>query len=1496
MYFLISPMAKIKKTIQNSLGGKPQVQDLFDSGKALMDSNENDAIHAFLELGHLPAVNRTIADANKVDEWFAVIHELILQSNFNVAALMKQRVERYRNKPLFQSIVENEITAHTYENVWETVQSIGSYFCTQLNEDKTVGIFTSNHLNGVLIDLACLTYGVRVVPIPLNLSADHLDYVLDHAEITHLFMGSNQARELLTEAKRSTSSLNAVQIDEDNQWNDFLSTCSQSKIIHPKSKNIQSLASVMYTSGTTDNPKGIIFTQENIITKRFARALALTEVGPDDSFLCYLPLYHTFGRWFEMAGSIFCGSTYTFTESTSFKILLRDFIIAKPSIFISIPKRWIQIQEQVAASIPIEKSEDAEIAAVTQTITGGRLKWGLSAAGYLDPDIFRFFHQNNINLLSGYGMTEATGGITMTPPNDYVAESVGKTLPGIELRLGKDHELLMRGPYVSSGYYKDEIENSRTDDWFHSGDIFKEKRGHYFIVDRKKEIYKNSRGQTISPQKIENLFQDFEAIRSVFLVGDGKEFNTILLYPEPENDALDLVTMSTEETRTYFSSLVFSVNTFLPSYERIVNYAIIPRDFDHDHDELTPKNTYKRKKILKHFSDVIDPMYEKNYISLIHGDYEVKIPNWLLREKSLTRGDIRWDGKQIREYELTVGLSLKWTKKSLRIGHYHYHTNETTVSLEKLLRDPTMWIGNQALVDFIGDVGFRIVAFEPYRGFTVDHASLPFQSNAHSITDAPPYHEGEPNTTSLHQAAHNLFESDAQHIRVALDYLHSAINSPTHQLVIQDQLLRLAHHPDPSIWVRALEMLMPHINGDMFINLYRHTKDLDAMSAFDPSFIEAHHLESMIRLLTDFRHSKKMKKAEVRLGKALIHLITELGLKHPTHLVRIRGELTLWMLVSKNNTLSQLARANRAILNDGFRTWISEKFDPTFDWSHLIQFDHNVSKSLQEIIEKAIRESTLIQESVFIFSKGMRIQLTDIASEGVWLTLLGSGHGKYVVRTLVQLKNKQAYNFVINVNDDLNASRFKRETNWLISIGASVAKDKLVEDFGSVWEEYDVFTEEYIPGETVSQYLNRNQDEIASGAYPDRWQMRWLHFIWNAVAAYIEFWKRSGQTRMIEDASPRNVIIPEFDYYTGTRLVSIAGRKKADSISDVLTALYQQFILETEAQLPGLKKMAEWEILFTVVLEIFGTDEGSRLLKTIKSSQNEMGLKQSRVQSFLNDVSEFGLLRKLVVFASLRYQRWLDLNPEATHKAKGIIIQDLYKDYKLQQMIVRYPETRIRFFLMTAFRDANQDLVIRLKALMNQMRSESISEEQLEKHLHHIHDEVELTESEKYFLTRLVFEHVDAADYAELISRDIGEKGRLDLVVLVEDSSGQTFKIRPPFHPKEVARFHRILLDAKLDVQFETHHAFLLLLDNKDHIAGGVFWKKTGPAIAHLEKVVIAPHYQKSNLSIRVVEELFKRLRLKKYKFLTVGFFQSGLFYKLGFEIDQKFGGLVKKL
>ena len=550
-------MFKLDKIIKNAFEGECTIKEFFDSAKLLIENGDSRSINDFLEIGHLPKVNKIIYENDKVDDWFYLLSKLIKKSNYQLSNILDQRAKRYGEKTFFQIISNETIISISFKETWSRIKVLGSYFKKNLNSTDTIGILTPNHINGALLDLACLVYGIRVVPIPLNLSSEHLNYVLNHAEITNLFIGSNQARELLIESKIKSQNLNIIHIDNKKDWDIFWNKCSKINIESPALKDIKSLASIMYTSGTTDNPKGIQFNQMNIVSKRFARALALPNIGPNDGFLCYLPLYHTFGRWFEMVGALFWGATYTFTESTSFKTLLRDFKLTKPSIFISIPKRWIQIQEHIASSISIERSTDEEISAKTNSITGGKLKWGLSAAGFLDPDIFKFFNKNNITLISGYGMTEATGGITMTPPDNYISNSVGKALPGINLKLGKDNELLMQGDYVTGEYYKDKIDGSFIDNWFHTGDIFNYKKGHYFIVDRKKEIYKNSRGQTISPQKIENLFQDFEAIKSVFLVGDGKEFNTLLLYPSSKNNTINMTKMSSNQKRTYYSSLVF---------------------------------------------------------------------------------------------------------------------------------------------------------------------------------------------------------------------------------------------------------------------------------------------------------------------------------------------------------------------------------------------------------------------------------------------------------------------------------------------------------------------------------------------------------------------------------------------------------------------------------------------------------------------------------------------------------------------------------------------------------------------------------------------------------------------------------------------------------------------------------------------------------------------------------------------------------------------------
>ncbi|MEE8437495.1 MAG: AMP-binding protein, partial [Candidatus Neomarinimicrobiota bacterium] len=559
-------LKQVQDLLDKARSGFSGTRELFRLGTEILKNHFREAGRQFLELGHLPAVNQAINRSGKIEEWFELVLKLIQLSNYDFGALFKQRSDTYGEKILFRSFQGDNVLELNYGQAWTQVQFIGRVLLSKKHANLTVGIFTQNSVKGALVDLACLAFRIRVVPISINLSPDHIQYVINHSGITHLFLGDQKSHHALKEAKLNLKNIQLIHLNNRSsnslpgiEWNDFMNPNLELPDINKK-RSLDSTATILYTSGTTDYPKGIIFTQTNIISKRFARALALPDIGPHDKFLCYLPLYHTFGRFFELLGSIFWGASYTFTESTSLNALIKDFKRAEPTIFISIPKRWIQIQELVYSRISRERSGPDEIKKCLKELTGGSLKWGLSAAGYLDPDTFRFFQDNGIQLLSGYGMTEATGGITMTPPGNYLPDSVGIKLPGVELLLAEDNELLMRGPYISPGYLKDDIGGSYSQGWFHSGDIFKIKKRHYFIIDRKKEIYKNTRGQTISPQKIENLFQDFEAVKSVFLVGDGLNYNTVLIYPEPDKSKFDMLNFSAEEKNTYFSSLVFSVN------------------------------------------------------------------------------------------------------------------------------------------------------------------------------------------------------------------------------------------------------------------------------------------------------------------------------------------------------------------------------------------------------------------------------------------------------------------------------------------------------------------------------------------------------------------------------------------------------------------------------------------------------------------------------------------------------------------------------------------------------------------------------------------------------------------------------------------------------------------------------------------------------------------------------------------------------------------------
>ncbi|MFQ6614296.1 MAG: AMP-dependent synthetase/ligase, partial [Fidelibacterota bacterium] len=827
----------------------------------ILEPRDVATIHDFLDWGHLPEVNRFIADRGWASLWVEFIRKAIDQSDYSVADLIRQRIDRYGEKPFLQTLQGTQITTYSYREIGRSIQRIQNVLLSRQGTDHplTVGLLTPNRLEAACLDLACLAAGIRVVPVPANASPAQLEYIIRHAGINLMFVGGTETVNVLRET-RLAGDLSWVRFPgapelsvASETWEAFYS--QEAPVRKNPFPTDPEVATILYTSGTTADPKGIVFSQSAMLTKRFARAVALPDLSSGDVFLTYLPLYHTFGRFFELMGALFWGATYTFAESPTFKTLLSEFSTVKPTVFISIPKRWVQIYEQVRNSCSFEKSGGEEIRYCLKKITGGRLHWGLSAAGYLDPDIFQFFQRHEIQLLSGYGMTEATGGITMTPPGNYIRNSVGKILPGIEAKLADDSELCIRGPYVCRWYYGDPLQSTLVDGWFHTGDIFTEENGHYFIVDRKKEIYKNSRGQTISPQKIENLFQDFEPIQRVFLVGDGLEFNTVLLYPNPDYHFPEDMRYQEEEIRDFYSSLIQSVNSFLAPYERIVNFTLIDRDFSVDRGELTRKGTFRRKVILDHFKKDIEPMYVRNTLSFIVGQYELRIPNWLTRAWGVTRTEISWDGHILRVKDRQITAAVEPDTRLLQLGNFYYRLSCDFIDVNALMTAPELWLGNRELVRFLGTTLFRNRGYEPCLTLSLVENKLPFNHERPKATG-----KSASGLNHIHHLSLDCFATDSARVLSSLKALQTVLEDqePDLRRIIVQVIMRCRFHPHAPVRQTSLAAALPHLSGNAFLEGILDSLSMRATEDQSPpdlqvSGMRAEHYQALLSYLEAVR-------------------------------------------------------------------------------------------------------------------------------------------------------------------------------------------------------------------------------------------------------------------------------------------------------------------------------------------------------------------------------------------------------------------------------------------------------------------------------------------------------------------------------------------------------------------------------------------------------------------------------------------------------------------
>jgi len=1453
-----------------------------------------------------------------VDPWLRLLLPIVPQADYTIGELLRSR-EETDPKTIAIRTLGADATDLTVAELSRRTRAIARGLLAILGDDPEarVAILSENCLEAALCDLACLTNGFVDFPLPANAVAEQIVYMLKHsrarvllcsdeeqaAKVLPSLAGLPDLREVVVFSRSCAERNGLLSLDQMvGQGAGFDETARAARAARVKATD---MATAMYTSGTTGKPKAIIFTHENIVSKRLCRGFALPEVGEGDVFLCYLPLYHTFGRYLELTGTLWWGATYVFARSTAQASLLEDFRSVKPSIFISVPKKWMELQE---AAVWEAASDDVdETAAHLRVITGTRLRYGLSAAGYLDPAVFKNFHRAGVELCSGYGMTEATGGITMTPPGGYVDGSIGTPLPGVECRRADDGELLIRGVYVSPGYLDpgpEEAGSHDPDGWFHTGDLVSVDDGHFRIVGRKKEIYKNRAGQTIAPARVENLFRDFEAVAQAFLVGDHRDYNTLLVWPAYDKDPT-LKARPPEALRELLSSLVASANRFLAPFERVVAFQLLPRALDLDHGELTHKQSFKREVVEKNWKDLIEKMYEQKHLALAVGGMFLRIPNWVLREIGVLQHEVALRDGLLTAGERTLAVGPDpQAPGAMRLGDLAYAMEGTVLDLGALLSRPALWLGNEALRQFLGEEAFLALVGRRRKGGGDLHVD-PRRWEGPDGERLPQLLEtieaNEVTFRSIHVAG-ELLRAERPEARRAISHLHIGLAAAaSEQAVLCRALLRrAADAPDEDVRRRAFRVLLPNEEpGQTLATLRLFLDRMGAMALRDEDLADLGErglTDAQVQILLTFLASDRANgplsdPSDRKLLIGVMRLLTATAIAHPNYFARVRVPLAR-LTLHEDAAISARAGEEFDRLRRGFSNWIGPNLrlaiDPQsgqeYGWGDVLLFELTVPEAARPVLLQAIADSTLVRASIFLLGRGVLLSLADIPPGGAQVSLLGRQHGKAVYRLSIHTRSREVFDVAINVAEDMSFAELRQEVNWLLAAGAP---PPLVEQFGGYFGEWGIFTEEFIPGDDVERQVAR----LLRQGEARRLELLWPFVGWTALECLVRFWDRAGRKLVLRDPSPGAFIVPSHDYQTGARLVSIADRSACATLDDLLDRFEASFLDKVGRARPELQGKVTDEMIFSAVTEGLGPERAVAVLEEAAGGKRAIA-----VSTFLDRLRAEGPTPQRVFFAARRFKRWLEVNPQATPEAQVKHLGELWGTYRLGELEQTWPDTRIRFFRRTVLADARPELGTALDRLMQRTRALPMGGLDLAEQVAAIRTAVHATEGEDFLLARMTYRYLGPSEEVALISMPHGGHVTTEVVVALTDEEGGRYAVRGPVSPREVARLLHLFHESNLQVAFATEHEFLLALDAKETVIAGLFSRPVGPERSHMEKLVVGRKHRGKGVADGLMREFFRRLRARGIKAVETGYFQPEYLKRFGFRTDPSSGGLVRDI
>lgn len=420
-----------------------------------------------------------------------------------------------------------------------------------------------------------------------------------------------------------------------------------------------SLATIIFTSGTTGVPKGAMLTHGNLLSNVLA-AQARIHLTSEERFLTFLPLSHVFMRMVAFLG-IHAGVGALYNDSL--RMLLPNLKLVRPTVLIVVPRflemmrervqegiaakeglsgviaRWaMEVAEQVGRAkgegkplsgwVKLQQSlaEKRVFSAIREQLGLDAVRFMISGGAALPPDVGRWFYGIGVTVCQGYGLTETSPAVAINDPaGDFRFETIGAPLEGLEVQIAADGELLVRGPLVMAGYWEMPAETAEAIDaegWFHTGDIASwTPEGHLQITDRKKNIMVLGNGKNVAPAPIENKLCESPLISQVLLIGDGQNVVTALIVPQyellkqaltqagepPENEAAMCASKTAEKL---IRAEIDRLSGELAAFEKVRKFRLLAEPFSADRGEVTPTMKLRRKQILENYAAVVSELAE----------------------------------------------------------------------------------------------------------------------------------------------------------------------------------------------------------------------------------------------------------------------------------------------------------------------------------------------------------------------------------------------------------------------------------------------------------------------------------------------------------------------------------------------------------------------------------------------------------------------------------------------------------------------------------------------------------------------------------------------------------------------------------------------------------------------------------------------------------------------------------------------------------------------